>query len=687
MANDRKDDVVTFEQLGVDRLFIDESQVFKNLYYHTKMRNVAGLSTSESQRSTDLYMKCRYMDELTGNRGVIFASGTPISNSMSEMYTLMRYLQYDTLQAHGLTHFDNWASTFGETVTATELAPEGSGYRSRTRFSRFFNLPELMCMFKEVADIKTADQLNLPVPDAKFETVVVKPSDQQKELVEGLSQRAAEIHAGNVDPSEDNMLKVTSDGKKIGLDQRLMNPLLPDDPDSKVNTCIQKVLEIWQDGQEQHLTQMIFSDMSTPHTAGKVKTSDFNVYDDIKSKLIDRGVPAEEIAFIHDAKSEAQKKELFTKVRKGQVRILLGSTEKMGAGTNCQDKLIALHHLDVPWRPSDMTQRNGRIIRQGNQNQEVQIYQYVTEGTFDSYLYQTLENKQRFISQIMTSKSPMRSCEDMDEAVLSYAEIKALCAGNPLIKEKMDLDIQVANLQTLKASYQSEHYRLEDKLLTFYPREMANCQELISSCKKDLELSADTCREEFSGITIKGTLYAEKKDGGQALIDACRHMAKTDTVTIGSYRGFSLELSFNGFTQEYMATLRGAAAHTVFLSNDPYGNLTRLDNAIAHIPEQVQSATDQLNNLEEQQKAAENELKKPFSKEEELKVKSSRLADLNIELDMNAKSGRETPREDPSHEEAPAFAKMPPGLMRDIALLQQKKENRNHLHRKQNMER
>ena len=542
-------------------------------------------------------------------------------------------------------------------------------------------------MFKEVADIKTADQLSLPVPEAKFKTVVVKPSEQQKELVEGLSERAAEIHAGNVDPSVDNMLKVTSDGKKIGLDQRLINPLLPDDPDSKVNTCIQNVLKIWQDGQEQHLTQMIFSDMSTPHTAGKVKTSDFNVYDDIKNKLIGRGVPAEEIAFIHDAKTEAQKKELFTKVRKGQVRILLGSTEKMGAGTNCQDKLIALHHLDVPWRPSDMTQRNGRIIRQGNQNHEVQIYQYVTEGTFDSYLYQTLENKQRFISQIMTSKSPMRSCEDMDEAVLSYAEIKALCAGNPLIKEKMDLDIQVANLQTLKASYKSEHFRLEDKLLTFYPREIHSCQELIAGCEKDLELSIRTSRDEFSGITIKGILYEEKKDGGQALIDACRHMGKTDTVTIGSYRGFNLELSFNGFTQEYMATLRGAASHTAFLSNDPYGNLTRLDNAISHIPERIQKANDHMNDLGEQQKAAEIELKKPFPKEVELWEKSARLAQLNIELDMNAKGGKEAPRETSNHEESPAFAKMPPGLMRDIALLQQQKKSRNHIHRKPNMER
>ena len=550
------------------------------------------------------------------------------------------------------------------------MCPEGTGYRARTRFSRFFNLPELMCMFKEVADIKTAEQLKLPVPEAKFETVVVKPSEHQKQLVESLSDRAAEIHAGTVDPSVDNMLKVTGDGKKIGLDQRLMNPLLPDDPGSKVNTCIRKVREIWQQTGEKKLTQMIFCDMSTPNTAGKKKGADFNVYEDIRSKLTALGVPPEEIAFIHDAKTEVQKKDLFTKVRKGQVRVLLGSTEKLGAGTNCQDRLIALHHLDVPWRPSDMTQRNGRIIRQGNQNPEVQIYQYVTEGTFDSYLYQTLENKQRFISQIMTAKSPMRSCEDMDESVLSYAEIKALCAGNPLIKEKMDLDIQVGNLQTLKASYKSEHYRLEDKLLTFYPREIRSCQDLIDNCKKDLALCPD--QEDFPGITIGGRYYTEKKEGGQALIDACRHMPRADQVTVGSYRGFQLELSYNSFSQEYMATLRGAASHTAFLSTDPFGNLVRLDNAIAHIPERIQTAHDQLVNLNEQQKAAEAELKKPFAKEEELRTKSARLAELNIQLDMNAKGGREAPEKTAD----PVYSKMPPGLQRDIAALRQYKKKR-----------
>ncbi len=636
-ANERKDDVIYFEQLGVDRLFVDESQAYKNLYFHTKMRNVAGLSTSESQRSSDMYMKCRYMDEITGGRGIIFASGTPISNSMAEMYTLMRYLQHDTLMQHNLNHFDAWASTFGQTSTAIELAPEGTGYRARTRFSKFFNLPELMTMFKETADIKTSDQLDLPVPKAIYETIVVKPSEQQKELVKSLSERAAEIHAGNVDPSIDNMLKITSDGKKIGLDQRLINPILPDDPGSKVNACVNRVFNIWEEGSQNNLTQMIFCDMSTPSIGGKKKENTFNVYDDIREKLIGNGIPESEIAFIHEAKTETQKKDLFTKVRTGQVRILMGSTEKMGAGTNCQDLLIAVHHLDVPWRPSDMIQRNGRIIRQGNTNDEVKVFQYVTEGTFDSYLYQTLENKQKFISQVMSAKSPVRSCEDMDEAVLSYAEIKALCAGNPLIKEKMDLDIQVGNLQTLKASYKSEHYRLEDKLLTFYPREIHSCEEFISNCKKDIELSTLTSREDFPGITISGINYTEKKEAGLAIIDACKRMSKTDQISIGTYRGFDLELSFNSFAQEFAATLKGSAVHTAFLSNDPFGNLTRLDNAIAHIPERLQAAGDRLADLKEQQKAAELELQKPFSKEEELRVKSARLAELNVELDMNAK--------------------------------------------------
>lgn len=467
LAADKKDDVITFEELGVDRLFVDESHAFKNLFLYTKMRNVAGLSTSEAQKSSDMFMKCRYMDEITGGRGVVFATGTPVSNSMTELYTVMRYLQYSTLQRKGLSHFDCWASTFGETTTAIELAPEGTGYRARTRFAKFFNLPELMNMFKEVADIKTADTLHLPVPEAEFETVLVKPSDIQKDMVQSLSERAAKVHSGRVDPSVDNMLKITSDGRKIGLDQRLMKPMLPDDPGSKVNTCVDKVFSIWEDGKEEKLTQLLFCDMSTPTTDGS-----FNVYDDIKSKLVARGVPAEEIAFIHDADTEAKKKELFGKVRTGQVRVLLGSTQKMGAGTNVQDRLIAVHHLDVGWRSADMTQRNGRIIRQGNLNPKVQVYQYVTEGTFDAYLWQTLENKQKFISQIMTSKSPVRSCDDVDEQELSYAEVKALCAGNPLIKEKMDLDIDVARLRVLRADHQSQQFRLEDQLLKYFPAQI-----------------------------------------------------------------------------------------------------------------------------------------------------------------------------------------------------------------------
>lgn len=475
LATEKKDDVITFEQLGVDRLYVDESQAYKNLFLYTKMRNVAGLSTSESQRSSDMYMKCRYMDELTGGRGIVFATGTPVSNSMTELYTVMRYLQYSTLQQKGLTHFDCWASTFGETTTSIELDPQGTGYRARTWFAKFFNLPELMNLFKEVADIKTSDQLNLPVPEAHFETVMVKPSDIQKEMVASLSERAAKIHARLVDPSEDNMLCITSDGRKIGLDQRLMNPLLPDDPGSKLNACVNNVFRIWQEGVPGRLTQLLFCDMSTPKGDGS-----FNVYDDIKKKLVEQGVPAEETAFIHDADSEAKKKALFSKVRTGQVRVLLGSTQKMGAGTNVQDRLVAVHHLDVGWRPADMTRRNGRIIRQGNRNKEVRVFNYVTEGTFDAYLWQTLENKQKFISQIMTSKSPVRSCDDVDEQVLSYAEVKALCAGDERIKEKMDLDIDVARLKVVRADFLSNQYRLEDRLLKYFPAQVEKQQGVYS---------------------------------------------------------------------------------------------------------------------------------------------------------------------------------------------------------------
>ena len=631
LSTDRKDDVVTFEQLGVDRLFVDESHAFKNLFLYTKMRNVAGLSTSEAQKSSDMFMKCRYMDELTGGRGVIFATGTPVSNSMTELYTVMRYLQYGTLQKKNLTHFDCWASTFGETTTAIELAPEGTGYRARTRFAKFFNLPELMNMFKEVADIKTSDQLHLPVPDAKFETVVVQPSDYQQDMVADLSERAAAVHSGMVDPSEDNMLKITGDGRKLGLDQRLINPLLPDDPESKLNACVQNVLRIWEEGKADRLTQLLFCDLSTPKNDGT-----FNVYDDIKAKLIAAGVPEKEIAFIHDADSEAKKKELFAKVRTGQVRVLMGSTQKMGAGTNCQDRLVALHHLDVGWRPSDMTQRNGRIIRQGNQNKEVQIYQYVTEGTFDAYLYQTLENKQKFISQIMTSKSPVRSCDDVDEQALSYAEIKALCAGNPLIKEKMDLDIDVARLKVLKADHQSQQYRMEDKLLKYFPAEIERQTGYIRGFEADIQTVTTHPQivEGFCGMEILGKHYMEKEDAGEMILAACKEMKATEPIPLGSYRGFQMELSFDSFRHDFDITLKGAVSHRVSLGTDARGNIIRLDNALSSIPEKLEKAHEQLTNLQNQQEATRAELGKPFPQEAELAEKSARLAELDAALNM-----------------------------------------------------
>ena len=631
LATDKKDDVINFEQLGVDRLFVDESHAFKNLFLYTKMRNVAGLSTSEAQKSSDMFMKCRYMDEITGGRGVVFATGTPVSNSMTELYTVMRYLQYGTLQQKNLTHFDSWASTFGETTTAIELAPEGTGYRARTRFAKFFNLPELMNMFKEVADIKTSDQLNLPVPDAKFETVVVQPSEHQQDMVAELSERAAAVHAGIIDPSEDNMLKITTDGRKIGLDQRLMNPLLPDDPNSKLNACVGNVLRIWQDGQADKLTQLVFCDFSTPKNDGT-----FNVYDDIKSKLLAAGVPSEEVAFIHNADTEAKKKELFAKVRTGQVRVLLGSTQKMGAGTNVQDKLVAVHHLDVGWRPSDMTQRNGRIIRQGNQNKEVQIYQYVTEGTFDAYLYQTLENKQKFISQIMTSKSPVRSCDDVDEQALSYAEIKALCAGNPLIKEKMDLDIEVARLKVLKADHQSQQYRMEDKLMKYFPAEIERQTGYIHGFEADIKTVEANPQivEGFCGMDIRGKHYSEKADAGEWILAACKEVKGSEPVPLGEYRGFQMELSFDSFRHEFDIVLKGAMSHRVALGTDARGNITRLDNALASVPDRLEKAKEQLSNLYNQQEATKSELGKPFPQETELTAKSQRLAELDAALNM-----------------------------------------------------
>ena len=648
-SDERKDDVITFEQLGVDRLFVDESHFYKNLFLTTKMRNVAGLSTSEAQKSSDMFGKCRYLDEITGGRGVVFATGTPVSNSMTELYTVMRYLQYSTLQQKKLTHFDCWASTFGETTTAIELAPEGTGYRARTRFAKFFNLPELMSMFKEVADIKTSDQLHLPVPVAKFETVVAKPSEIQKEMVQELSKRAADIHSGIVDASVDNMLCVTNDGRKIGLDVRLMNPMLPDDPNSKLNVCVQNVLKIWEDGKDQKLTQLLFCDLSTPKNDGN-----FNVYDDIRKKLVAAGVPENEIEFIHNADTEAKKAALFSKVRSGDVRVLLGSTAKMGAGTNVQSRLVAVHHLDVGWKPSDMTQRNGRIIRQGNMNKEVKVFNYVTEGTFDSYLFQTLENKQRFISQIMTSKSPVRSCDDVDEQALSYAEIKALCAGNPLIKEKMDLDVQVAKLKVLKADHQSQKFRLQDKLLTKFPADIRETNAYIAGVKADAQLAAahPQVQEGFCGMTIKGVTYDEKKTAGERLVLACSELPNAEEKVIGSYRGFELSLRFDTYRSEYQAILKGQRRYPVPLGTDPLGNIIRLDNSLYNFPERINSAENELATLHQQQAAAQIEVEKPFPQEEELAEKSARLAELNAQLDVDEKH-HEPEQDEEEQEDAP----------------------------------
>ena len=648
-SDERKDDVITFEQLGVDRLFVDESHFYKNLFLTTKMRNVAGLSTSEAQKSSDMFGKCRYLDEITGGRGVVFATGTPVSNSMTELYTVMRYLQYSTLQQKKLTHFDCWASTFGETTTAIELAPEGTGYRARTRFAKFFNLPELMSMFKEVADIKTSDQLHLPVPEAKFETVVAKPSEIQKEMVQELSKRAADIHSGIVDASVDNMLCVTNDGRKIGLDVRLMNPMLPDDPNSKLNVCVQNVLKIWEEGKDQKLTQLLFCDLSTPKNDGN-----FNVYDDIRKKLVAAGVPENEIEFIHNADTEAKKAALFSKVRSGDVRVLLGSTAKMGAGTNVQQRLVAVHHLDVGWKPSDMTQRNGRIIRQGNMNKEVKVFNYVTEGTFDSYLFQTLENKQRFISQIMTSKSPVRSCDDVDEQALSYAEIKALCAGNPLIKEKMDLDVQVAKLKVLKADHQSQKFRLQDKLLTKFPADIQETNAYIAGVKADAQLATahPQVQEGFCGMTIKGVTYDEKKTAGERLVLACSELPNAEEKVIGSYRGFELSLRFDTYRSEYQAILKGQRRYPVPLGTDPLGNIIRLDNSLNNFPERINSAENELATLHQQQAAAQIEVEKPFPQEEELAEKSARLAELNAQLDVDEKS-HEPEQDEEEQEDTP----------------------------------
>lgn len=672
-ARERKDSVVTFEQLGVDRLYVDEAHSYKNLFTFTKMRNVAGLSTSDAQKSSDMFLKCRYMDELTGGKGTVFATGTPVSNSMVELYTMQRYLQYDTLREKGLIHFDAWASTFGETVTQNELAPEGKGYRPRTRFSRFFNLPELMAMFKEVADIKTADELNLPTPAVVYETVVAKPTEIQQELVQELSERAAKIHNDRIDPSIDNMLKVTSDGRKLGLDQRVINPMLPDDEGSKVNTCVNNILRIWEDGKDEKLTQLLFCDLSTPKgrpKADKVAKAggstinsvelhaledalpadvtapeaQFSIYEDIREKLIAKGVPATEVAFIHEANTDTRKKELFAKVRNGDVRVLLGSTAKCGAGMNVQDRLVALHDLDCPWRPGDLTQRSGRIVRQGNSNEQVKIFRYVTEDTFDAYLWQTIENKQKFISQIMTSKSPVRSCEDIDEAALSYAEIKALCAGNPLIKEKMDLDIEVARLKLLKANHQSTKYRLEDNLLKHFPESIERHKGYIKGFEQDIVTLSDhtpkvpqgeLSKDDFK-ITIKGDTLTDKDNAGAAILEACKEVKNSDPVEIGSYKGFTMYLSYAAFGNEHTLTLKGAMSHTAKLGLDARGNLTRIDNALNSMPQRLQAVQKELENLYNQQTAAKVEVQKPFMQEQELKEKTARLAVLDKELNMSA---------------------------------------------------
>ena len=661
-AEGRKDDVVTFEQLGVDRLFVDEAHNYKNLFLYTKMRNVAGLSTTDAQKSSDMFAKCRYMDEITGSRGVIFATGTPVSNSMTELYTMQRYLQYDRLQELGMAHFDCWASRFGETVTALELAPEGTGYRARTRFSKFFNLPELMNLFKEIADIKTADQLHLPTPQVEYHNIVAQPTEQQQEMVKALSERASLVHSGTVDPSQDNMLKITSDGRKLGLDQRIINQLLPDEPGTKVNQCVDNIMQIWRDGEADKLTQLVFCDISTPQARPAKKVAKaldnptlhaledavpldepepaFTVYEDIRQKLIAKGVPAEQIAFIHEANTEVRKKELFSKVRTGQVRVLLGSTAKMGAGTNVQDRLVALHDLDCPWRPGDLAQRKGRIERQGNQNETVHVYRYVTEGTFDAYLWQTVENKQKFISQIMTSKSPVRSCDDVDETALSFAEIKALCAGDPRIKERMDLDVDVARLKLMKADHQSKQYRLEDQLLKTFPEEIEKNKGFIAGLEADMAtLAAHPHPEDgFAGMEVRGDTLTDKENAGAALLDACKEVKGADPVPVGSYRGFTMSVSFDAFRQEYMLLLKGQMTHRATLGTDPRGNLTRIDNALSQMPQRLEAVKNQLDNLYQQQAAAKAEVGKPFPQEQELRDKSARLAELDVLLNMDGRS-------------------------------------------------
>ena len=631
----KKDDVVTFEELGVDRLFVDESHYYKNLYLYTKMRNVGGIAQTEAQKSSDLFMKCRYLDEITGDRGTVFATGTPISNSMVELYTIQRYLQYNTLVKNGLQHFDAWASTFGETITAVELTPEGTGYRAKTRFAKFYNLPELMAMFKEIADIKTADMLNLPVPEAKYHNIAVKPSEMQKEMVASLAERAEQVRGGGVDSSVDNMLKITNDGRKLALDQRMLNDMLPDFEGSKINACVDNIYRIWEENADKKSAQLVFCDLSTPKNDGT-----FSVYNDIRKKLIERGIPESEVKFIHEADTDMKKKELFQKTRKGEVRVLLGSTQKMGAGTNVQDKLIALHDVDCPWRPSDLEQRSGRIVRQGNENPQVDIYRYVTEQTFDAYLYQLVEGKQKFASQIMTSKSPVRSAEDIDETALSYAEIKMLATGNPYIKEKMDLDIQVQKLKMLKSNFLSEKYGLEDKVIKFYPQQIAYLKSRVEGLTKDVEtakLHPKPIDEQPLGMTVSGVSYSEKAEAGQAIINTCKSMNSPDAIPLGEYRGFQMELYFDTVQRNYVVKLKGETSRDVPLGDDAHGNIVRIDNGIERFEEALADTKNSLENTEKQFETAKQEIEKPFAKEEELRAKTTRLDELNILLNMDKK--------------------------------------------------
>ena len=651
----RKDDVVTFEELGVDRLFIDESHYYKNLYLYTKMRNVGGIAQTEAQKSSDLFMKCRYLDELTGGRGTVFATGTPISNSMVELYTIQRYLQYNTLVKNNLQHFDAWASTFGETVTAVELTPEGTGYRAKTRFAKFYNLPELMAMFKEVADIKTADMLDLPVPQAHYHNIAVKPSEMQKEMVASLAERAEKVRGGAVDSSVDNMLKITNDGRKLALDQRMLNDMLPDFEDSKINACVDNIYRIWTETADKKSAQLVFCDLSTPKNDGT-----FSVYDDIRKKLIERGIPDSEVKFIHEADTDIKKKELFQKTRKGEVRVLLGSTQKMGAGTNVQDRLIALHDVDCPWRPSDLEQRSGRIIRQGNSNPDVDIFRYVTEQTFDAYLYQLVEGKQKFASQIMTSKSPVRSAEDIDETALSYAEIKMLATGNPYIKEKMDLDIQVQKLKLLKSNFLSEKYRLEDKIIKYYPQQITSLQNKIEGLKQDVETAKRNPKptdDHFVGMEVKGVFYSEKAEAGKAIIEACKLMSSPEPIYLGKYRGFDMELSFDTLERTYMIKIKGSTSRNVFLGEDSYGNITRIDNGVEKFSEALSFAENELANTKAQFETAKTEVEKPFAQDEELKTKLARLDELNILLNMD-KTENEIVGGEPDESEVPPEKKV-----------------------------